>query len=184
MRERQKYIVNSVILLSILFSIIACNGSSGSKISQEERAKLDSLFFGIKFGQADTQFMDICRELNNQGVLGAGHRGTYVMYRIESEQDSTGDIRMHFYPGFDDQRKINEMDMEFSFFAWAPWNKQYQSDVLNPQVRELLETWYPGNAFTENQETRKWVKQDHTRIIEVSEKDSEVVKVKIYKSEK
>lgn len=181
MRKRQKYIVNSIILLALLSAMFACDSMSSTKISQEEQAKLDSLFFGIKFGQSDNEFFEICRKLNHEGVLMGGNTRNYVMYRIESEDDPSGDIRMHFYPGLNDEKRIIEMDLEFSFYAWAPWNKQYQSDSLNSKIRTLLTNWYPGNDFRTDEEANKWIKKDHTRIIELSEKDSEIVKVRIYK---
>lgn len=55
---------------------------------------------------------------------------------------------MNFYPNFHDDQ-IFAMPVFFNYKAWAPWNKELQSDILILEVKALMEKWY-GKGFKKN----------------------------------
>ena len=56
-------------------------------------------------------------------------------------------MKLLFVPAFDEQDKITNIDLNFSYVGWAPWNKHLQADTLKLKVMELLMHWYGGNEF-------------------------------------
>jgi hypothetical protein len=88
---------------------------------------------------------------------------------------------MLFIPVFDQEGKITEMNLEFSYPAWAPWNEQYQSDKLKEKVLKLLMLGYKGNEFVMATINKKEypIKLDGNRRMVVYIKDEQNVVVKI-----
>lgn len=96
--------------------------------------KNDSLFLGMYLGMPQEEFFDHCTELNKQELITQASGGnTSVEFRIKDEYEK--EVSMRFFPTFIDY-KIYEMPVTYSYIPWAPWNKQYQSDVLLEQVYE------------------------------------------------
>jgi hypothetical protein len=86
---------------------------------------------------------------------------------------------MNFFPDFY-QDKIFKMRTEFSYDAWAPWNKAQSTDVLLPDVLEYFQKRFPeGNPFITIPDSSRGtihVKLDGNRRIVIRKSDERVVK--------
>lgn len=140
--------------------------------------KLDSIFLGINFGMERQAFYDRCMILNKEGKTIQGTHNTSVLY-IDNENFKLP-VDMNFYPNFY-KEKIFAMPVYFNYKAWAPWNKELQSDSLILEVKNLLEKWF-GTGFVEkklNSGRIGYYKIDHPRIITIKIRDEQFVDVLI-----
>lgn len=122
--------------------LLACDMKQLSKFG-EKNENYDSLFLGFSFGMEKKAFFDHCWEMNKQEMFVHGDGNLSVEYRIKDELAS--EVQMKFYPNFHEE-KIFEMPVTFSYAAWAPWNKQYWSDVLLEDMLVVFKKWY-GEDF-------------------------------------
>ncbi|MFZ6014679.1 MAG: hypothetical protein ACOYXT_30340 [Bacteroidota bacterium] len=165
----------------------SCLQSEYTKLVKSELAKgirKDSILFGIKFGDTRNDFYGKCFDLNKQQLVTQGPSNSSVQYLFTDSivHQVPTELRMLFYPSFDAQDKISEMNLEFSYMAWAPWNEKYQSDSLKIKVLDLLMRWYDGNGFVVanvNDTTHMPVKVDANRRMLVYTIDKQNVIVKI-----
>ena len=137
---------------------------------------LDSLFFGLSFGMESKDFFSKCLELNKSHQTIQGSHNTSVLY-IDRENFKLP-VDMNFYPNYIDD-KIFAMPLYFNYKAWAPWNKDLQSDKLIIEVKNLMEKWY-GPGFKEkklNSGRIGYYKIDHPRIITIKIRDEQFVDV-------
>ncbi len=178
-----KYIV-SIVLLGITFS--GCFQSDYTRLVKSELAKgvsKDSILLGINFGSTRQDFFGRCFDLNRQHLVTQGPSGLKVQYMFSDSLVSAqpNKVRLLFSPFFDTEEKIAEMDLEFSYLAWAPWNKHLQADSLQPKIMKMLMLWYKGNEFitakVEGDEIP--VKLDGNRRILIRRKDTESVTVRV-----
>lgn len=131
-------IVTCAFLSATLF--FSCDSSVGSKTRKEN---YDSLFLGFHFGMDRKEFFQYCSEMNQKKLFAHGTGATSVQYELKDEFKAP--VIMRFYPSFHDE-KIYEMPVTFTYEAWAPWNKQYWSDVLLEEMYEQFKVWY-GDGF-------------------------------------
>lgn len=117
--------------------------SCGGRQTSSHHTQYDSLFLGIYLGMERKAFYDHCWELNRLKVFTNGPTTASVEYKLDKELDQP--VMMRFYPDFY-KEKIVDMPVTFSYEAWAPWNKQYTSEVLFPKVLLIFEKWY-GKEF-------------------------------------
>lgn len=122
----------------MIMSTVSCE--IGDKSGQSD---YDSLFLGFYLGMERQAFFDHCWEYNRQKIFTHGPTNTSVEYRMEHDLDYPAVMR--FYPTFENDR-IFEMPVLFSYAAWAPWNRQFQSDTLLTDVLDLFRQWY-GQDF-------------------------------------
>src|SRR6267142_6490051 len=139
----------SFFVLSIFLT--SCIQSEYTKMVEAELAKgvrHDSILLGIHLGETQKEFRDECFALNRKHLTTEGP-GFYVQYVFADSLFHKGptSIRLLFRPDFDKNDKISDMDVKFDYVAWAPWNRQYQSDSLRVKVIKMLERWYKGNKF-------------------------------------
>lgn len=181
-----KYIklLTSTVLLSMLLG--GCFQSDYTKLAKAELSKgerNDSLLFGIQFGDTRNDFYGKCFDLNKKHLVTQGPANTSVQYLFNdsSNHDRPTQIRLLFFPEYDEKAKIAEMNMEFSYPAWAPWNRALQSDSLKVKTMQLLMDWYKGNEFVtaEVNNAPMSVKLDGNRRVLVYIKDAQSVAVKI-----
>ncbi len=178
-----KYSISLALVLGLLWS---CTQSDYTKLVKSELQKgirKDSLLLGINLGDTRDEFYGKCFDLNHDSLVTQGPNGATVQYMFEDTlvHDSITSMRLLFIPVFDEQDKIIEMNLEFSYPAWAPWNTKYQSDQLRDKVLALVMRWYKGNEFitaTINK-TQIPVKIDGNRRMLVYIKDAQNVVVKI-----
>lgn len=125
----------------------------------------DSLFVGVTFGMEREEFYDHCWEINRKGIVKEGAENRSVLYQFEHEGYM---VNFNFYPDFKNNI-TSKFKCSFSYEAWAPWNRQLQSDSLIAVVPEILESWYPGNAILKQERNGKdfLYKIDGNRMIEV-----------------
>jgi len=140
--------------------------------------KLDSIFLGISFGMEKQAFYDRCMELNKEGKTIQGTQNTSVLY-IDNENFKLP-VDMNFYPNFH-KDKIFAMPIYFNYKAWAPWNRELQSDSLILEVKSLMEKWYgPGFKDKKLESGRTgYYKIDSPRIITIKIRDEQFVDVLI-----
>ncbi len=175
--------MNRFILLSIGFMILISTWScsQGAKYKQMERRELasgerhDSLFLGIYFGMESKPFFDHCWQMNKEHLVKEGPGSATVEYIPPDFKEKT---QMLFYPKFY-ENKIYQMPVEFSYEAWAPWNKELFSDKLQLEVVRVLEKWYGKGFIKLHYKTHGdlYVKVDGNRRISVWIEDDQKVKV-------
>lgn len=144
-----KYPINFICLG---FLLAGCFQSDYTKLVKSELAsgiRMDSLVFGINFGDTRDEYFGKCFDLNKQRLVTQGPYGGTVEYRFTDSlfHDQPTPIRMLFIPVFDKDDIIIEMNLEFSYPSWAPWAEQYQSDKLKGKIVEKLRHDYKGNDF-------------------------------------
>lgn len=133
------------LLLILSFTVISCN----QKVEYEEWAKneltkevqRDSLFLGYHFGMTRQEFYDHSWSLNKQKKVIQGEGNRSVMYQTD-ELDHRA--KMNFYPKFHEE-KIYIMPVQYSYNAWAPWNKDLWSDTLLVNLLDLYEEKYDAD---------------------------------------
>lgn len=125
--------------LIIIALLISCNGTSKEK----EQRKYDSLFLGFSLGMEKKAFYDLCWENNKKGLFTHGPTNQSVEYLLTKE--TKNNVIMRFYPTFENE-KVFEMPVTFTYEAWAPWNRQFQSDSLLIDMIHVFKKWY-GDDF-------------------------------------
>ncbi len=137
----------------------------------------DSLFLGIKFGMTSKEFYAHCWELNKKGLITDGNNNTAVLYKLNKELKYPAS--MNFYPDFRDN-KIYRMKVDFSYDAWAPWNKPLFADSLQSDILNLYKRWYGDKNFiamTDSVRGTIFIKVDANRRIIIGKYDDSHVKV-------
>jgi len=176
----KKYKIILIFLLVIGF--ISCQ-SDYTKLVKKEIAsgkQNNNVFHGLEFGQTKKDFYRICWDLNKAGIATHGPSNSYVQTILEPK-DSTAvkeRIIMLFYAKFNPEDIITAIDVKFAYSAWAPWNKDLQSDKLFPVVQDSLLKWYPGNPFIKTKNDAI-VKVDGNRQIRIKKETTKDVSVVI-----
>lgn len=158
-----------IIGMSVL--VASCNklkeGASGNK-------KYDSLFLGISLGMDEKAFFDYCWELNKQKLVTHGPTNQSVEYVLATELDHP--VRMQFYPVFYNH-KIVDMPVTYTYSSWAPWNKEYGSEVLLKNMLVLYKKWYGEEFKSLNHPTMGTIhyKMDGKRRINLFIRDDQYV---------
>ncbi len=182
-----RYMKYPVSLLVILLAFAGCVQSDYTRLVKSELAKgirNDSILLGIKFGDTRQDFFGRCFDLNKQHLVTQGPSGLKVQYLLSDSlvnMEKPNKIRLLFSPFFDTEEKIAEMDLEFSYLGWAPWNKNLQSDSLKVKMMELIMLWYKGNNFIEAKVGDEYipVKLDGNRRVLVHIKDAQSVTIRV-----
>lgn len=175
---------SSFFLLVVLLS--SCFQSEYTKLVKSELAKgirKDSILLGINLGSTRNDFFGRCYDLNQQHLVIQGPTGSSVQYTF---MDSTvhakaTSLRLLLFPSFDNKEVMTDMNLEFSYSGWAPWNRSLQSDSLKTKVIRLLTNWYGGNEFVTAhvKDTDVPVKVDGNRRVLVYVKDTQTIVVKV-----
>lgn len=151
-----------------------------SELSKGERE--DSVLLGISLGESRNVFFGKCFDLNKLKLITPGE-GASVMYLFTDSlfHEKPTELRLLFYPTFDQKGVIAEVKMEFSYPGWAPWNRPLQSDSLEVKVKKILMHWYKGNNFVNVHVNEKEipVKVDGNRRILMDIKDAKAVQVRV-----
>jgi hypothetical protein len=129
-----------VVAMSVVLLVsVSCDGLK----SKKNQKKYDSLFLGFSLGMQKKAFYDLCTEYNRKKLFTHGPTNQSVEYLLKNEAKSN--VIMRFYPSFENE-KIYEMPVTFTYEAWAPWNRQFQSDSLLNEMRSVFKKWY-GDDF-------------------------------------
>jgi len=174
--------LNKMLLLFFYTGIVYTCQSEYTGLVQKELAtniKNDSIFHNIRFGNTKKEFYEVCWNLNKNGIATHGPNNSYVQTILlpKDSTKTTEKISMLFYAKFSKENIIRAMDVKFSFVAWAPWNKELQSEKLIPRIIDTLLKWYPGNDFIEVKDNIL-VKVDGNRQIQLlreSDRDVSVI---------
>jgi len=173
----------------LVFSIllISCQSEYDQLVKKEIQSGIiyEDLIFGIKMGQTDKEFFDICWKLNNQQRVNQGPKNRYVRYVMKPNeiQDETAEIEMLFYAIFDDDNIVRGIKKRYSYSSWAPWNEERHATVLLKKIKKHYLSQYEGNDFIEvdieREKIKSYVKIDGNRQILIYSVDSKEVIVKI-----
>jgi hypothetical protein len=175
-----------IICVSVLLITIASCGDTDLraykklvKKETESGKRVDSLFFGIRFGMTSKEFYAHCWELNKKGILTDGLNNMAVLYKL-NRNELKHEASMNFYPEFY-ENKIYKMPVTFQYVSWAPWNKNLFADSLKEEVLQLYKKWYPGgNDFLKMDDEEKgtiYIKVDGNRRITIGRYNDLQVKV-------
>ena len=166
--------------LALAAGLTACG--NGEEWGEGTPTPADSLFLGYHLGMPADSFYAHSWRLNRQGLIMQGPMNQNVQYELDSAL--AHEATMLFYPDFF-ENKIARMRMQFSYVAWAPWNKYLFADSLLPEVVRLLTTWY-GDGFTATpvrgpygDPTLRYTKEDDHRFISAGVMDDREVAVLI-----
>lgn len=176
--------MNKIFGLWVLLVLGACKSEYTSLVERELASgqRYDSLIYGLHLGDSQKKFFSQCWELNKKGLVKQGPNNQYVEL-IQKELDSINfakKIQTLFYGEFDADKKMVALRMKFSFDGWGIGIYDYYSDKLLPQIKDSLNTWFPGsNDFIEIQSEEipypVFVKVDGNRQVRVYQiSDSEV----------
>lgn len=163
----------------------SCTSSDYSRLVKTELAKgirVDSVFSGIYLGDNRSQYEALCLRMNKEHLFTMGQMGSVQYLFVDSIfHEPPRDIRVLIDPSFDESQIISDVNLEFSYLGWAPWNRDLVADSLMVQVQKLLYVWYAGNAFILAHPGDKVVpvKVDGNRRILVYKKDDQSVLVKV-----
>lgn len=142
--------IGITILLGALFLFTSCQSSEYDRTVKEELAKginIDTLKYGLAFGDTHKQFFDKCTVLNKKQLITQGDRGMMAVHQIY-DKDGSGHMKYYFFGKFaKDEDVMFGLDMEFSYNGWSPWTEQYTAENLLLEVMDTLKKWYPGNDF-------------------------------------
>lgn len=164
-------------ILALIFLSIAFQGCNSPALYSPENdiAKSDSLFLGFYLGMPQKDFFDHCTELNSQQKITQGPGGTTsVEHRISGMFD--GDVSMRFFPTFIEE-KIYEMPVTYTYDSWAPWNKEFSSEVLFLKILESYKSIYGDDFKITNHkyQGKIYYKIDGKRRINLFIKDDQFV---------
>jgi hypothetical protein len=174
------------LLISIcLIPLTGCWQSEYTKTLKSELGRgvrYDSVFLGINLGESRQLYQEKCSQLNKDKVLGMGARGGVAHRFLLDSSDSTQLVEVLVLPNFDKEDNISHVALEYSYVAWAPWNKQLQGDSLHPRLMKYLLRQFGGNKFiqVDADDNSFWVKIDGNRRIVVAKPDANQVTVKVY----
>lgn len=131
-----------VLSVALFLGFISCDPLENwsGNIKRDSR---DSLFLDLYLGMSENDFSDQCKKLNIEKLVTQGVGPLSVEHKMTSEFESP--VTMRFFPTFIEE-KIFEVPVTYNFAAWAPWNKQFQSDVLLERILEKYKKWY-GDDF-------------------------------------
>lgn len=186
MMMRWRYLRSITSFLFLVMLLDACVQSDYTKLVKSELAKgirQDSILLGIRFGDTRNEFFGKCFDLNKQHLVSQGPRGIAVQYLYTDSlvHEQPIQIKLLFSPSFDQNDTLSDMDLEFSYQAWAPWNRELQSDSMKIKVMRLLMLWYKGNEFISiKMDTAKIpIKLDGNRRLMIYTVDTQSVIVRV-----
>ncbi len=157
-----------------LLAVVAtsCLQSDYEKMLKKEMAsgvRNDSLFFGFEFGMTRKDFYAVGWEVNKTGAIMHGPLNRTVQYHMPAQKRGNLGMYMLFFPDFDENETIKNMDLTFRWDAVVPGHPQLNVDTLLVASKDTLMKWYGGNEFilTEFDKEPKevWVKVDGNRRI-------------------
>lgn len=174
-------IIQGFFLFSLLV-LFSCKSDYTKLVKKELESgvKNDTLLYGLKFGNTKKEFYKICWDLNSKGIVTHGGNNNFVKTILRSKDSihKTKTLEMLFYAQFNSEDIITGMNFKFSYLAWAPWNKDLQSDKLLPVVQDSILKWYPGNNFMSVKNNIQ-VKVDGNRQIQIKRETDKDVSVLI-----
>lgn len=175
-------------ILLIAVSVWACKSEYESRVERELASGIiqDSLILGLRMGLSKQEYFDACWELNRQQQINSGTGDASAHYITDRDSSGLNTLRSKdvlFFGVFDEEDIMRGMEMTYSFVAWAPWNRNMQSDSLLLHLRDEYLADYPGNDFLEleleGSENPALVKIDGNRQILMYTKGKKDVVVKI-----
>lgn len=138
-KELKYFIIGCGILLAFVSCKKEVTYESLIESGLRSGVKMDSLFLGYYFGMEQEEFYEHSWNLNRQGKITG-------LVKIEYRPDWLPyNSIMLFYPDFKDG-KINNMPVQISYEAWAPWNRERSADSLMVHLVEHFEKEF-GHRF-------------------------------------
>jgi hypothetical protein len=136
----------------VIASLSSCKSEYQQYVETELASGVtkDSLIFGMRMGETKKDFFATCWDLNNKQLISQGTGNANARY--VTDRDAAGfntpmSKEMLFYGIFDENDIMRGMKMTYTFSAWAPWNREKQSDSLLLHLQDRYLREYPGNDF-------------------------------------
>lgn len=174
------YLISALVLI-----MIACQ-SDYTRMVKEELSKgirKDSILFSINFGDTRQDFYGRCFDLNKQHLVshGPGNKSVQYLFKDSVVHKTPTDMRLLFFPKFDEKDRIKEMEMELGYVESTLYRNQAKSDSLETRVKDLLVDWYGGNQFvTAKVKDHEFpVKVDGNRRIILEKKEGTVIAIRV-----
>lgn len=177
LKKKFSHFTNLLSTLIILLLFIACENRSeyertvSRELSSSER--VDSLFLGYYFGMSTTDFFDLSRQLNSEGVI----TGQTTIHYSHDKLGHT--VTKYFYPSFEED-KIFRLPIEASYDGWAPWNRTFFSDSLMVDLMDMYTQQYGAEFFKSeipDKDDLVWVSVNSNQRIVLNEKDDMIVQI-------
>jgi len=166
--------------------MVSCESEYSRTVKKElQSGKVyEDLILGLKMGQTQKEFYDLCWQLNKKKVIsqGSGNRFARQYILLDSTETDAPKVDMLFYGIFDEATIMHGMHMKMSYLKWSPWAKEYQSDKLVNKLQEKYLKEYNGNPFIEitiDDDIKAYTKIDGNRQILIYPTSDKDVTVKI-----
>lgn len=179
-------IIQLFLFLTIGIIFTACESEYSRTVKREIKTGVvyDDLILGLKLGQTQKDFYDHCWQLNKQGIVsqGSGNEFAKHIMLLDSTVQESQAVEMLFYGIFDEEKVMHGMHMKFSYMKWAPWTKEFKSDILVKELKEKYLKEYPGNPFIEiaiKDDIKAYAKVDGNREILIYPNSDKDVTVKM-----
>ena len=162
----------TVLLLGVLLvlgSLVGCDSSSKYhrlvQTQLESGVQNDTIFHGVHFGMTSDEYYDHISRLGHQGIVSQGGDMS-VLYKI-MDFDTT--INMNFFPEYIND-SIQVMQVSYSYFSWAPWNKRTTDERLWNDVQQRFKDQYGKDFITLASDRSKrpalvWVKGNQRIVL-------------------
>lgn len=176
-----------IVISSMVLVFTSCKSDYEKLVKSELATGVihEDLILGLKIGQTQKDFYQICWELNSEGLINQGPSNQMVSYEFPKGDipNETQKVNLLFYGIFDEDKVMYGLNQRVSYVAWAPWNDSLQSHVLLPKLKAYYLKTYGGNDFLEIdlgiKDIKSYVKVDGNRQIIMYPKDTKEVVVKI-----
>lgn len=147
--ERMKLISKSVLFFAFGLMLGSCTSEYTELVRQELSSGIeyDSILLGNEFGDQHKDFFTKAWTLNKDGLVRQGPKNQTIQYDLVAEYSTRSSIRFLFYPNFDEDERIKEMELTIDYQGWSPWTNLYKSDSLPVAMRDTIMQWYGGNEF-------------------------------------
>ncbi len=96
-------------------------------------------------------FFSASWDLNKRGVITNGSSNLSIMYKL-NEFDHPA--KLNYYPDFEEDQ-LNFLPARVAYNNWSPWNKEFWSDKLIIEVKDLMEEWMGGKFKVEKDDKGK-----------------------------
>ncbi len=150
----EKRILQSICSVTICLVMIGFVSMVSCKPGGLDSGKIetrDSLFLGLKFGMSSEEFFSVSWDLNKKGKITNGSSNLSIRYKV-TEFDYPANL--NYYPDFEEDQ-LNFFPARVHYDNWSPWNKEFWSDKLIIEVKDLMEEWMGGKFSLEKEDTGK-----------------------------
>jgi hypothetical protein len=139
----------------------------------EPSKEINPIIHDLYLGMPKDSAMKVLRHHSSTGQI----RSSKTFMPFESEFDLNGAIgEISINPSFNEANKLDQIQFEMCFKAWAPWNKQFFSERVVDALIAENDLW-PAIKF--NRKAASWISKYNGVRIEVTLRDEKYIRGKI-----